>query len=382
MFNLFGYTNINKRLTFKSNLPPNFIFIFSMENHHLFINRCFELARLGAGKVSPNPMVGAVIVHQSKIIGEGFHEYFGGPHAEINAINSLANKELLKESTLYVSLEPCNNFGKTPPCVEAVLKYKIPKIVLSKIDPNPKTMGKSIAKLKAAGVEVQTNILPEKGQQISAGFFSNIEKKRPYIVLKYAQSLNHKMGIKNENFWITNPISKRLTHKWRSEIDAIMVGSRTLIIDNPKLDNRLFYGNSPTKILLKKDGVLPKDLAVFQSKGKSIIVSEPNAKKISQQNRTQWFIPFDDTFLNNLMVNLKKEGINSLMVEGGFTLLNSFIETNLWDEARVLTGNKVINHKNALPAPSISGDLITSFKIDSDNLTVYRNRGNSSNLAS
>jgi len=344
-----------------------------MTHHELCIQRCFDLATLAAGKVTPNPRVGAVITHKGKIIGEGFHQFPGGPHAEINAINSLKNKAILSKCSIYVSLEPCNNFGKTPPCVNSILKYKIPKVFISIIDANPFTMGQSIAKLKAAGVMVELNILKEKGKKVTQGFFSSIEKNRPFIVLKYAQSANKKIGVAGEQFWISNPMTKRLTHKWRSELNAIIVGSNTLKIDNPQLNNRLYFGKSPVKLLLKRDGKIPAQTAAFYTDGKTIVISEPNAKKINSPTVEQWFFPFDEALLTNILTNLKKVGLNSLLVEGGTTLINSFIQQNLWDEARIFTSGKVINHLKSIEAPAPKGKLIATHQIGDNSLTVIEN---------
>jgi len=288
-----------------------------MAHSHLFIQRCFELANLSAGKVSPNPRVGAVITYKDKIIGEGFHQAPGGPHAEINAINSLKNKGLLPKSKLYISLEPCNNFGKTPPCVNSILAYKIPEVFISLVDPNPLTMGKSVERLKAAGVKVNINILPKKGFKTAAGFFSTYQKSRPYVILKFAQSLNKKIGVPDKQVWISNPFTKRLTHKWRSETTAILIGSGTLTIDNPRLNNRLYFGKSPVKLLLKRQGYLAPNVAALNSEGQTIIICEPKAKKINYPNTKQWRLPFDENLLPNILQNLKKEGLNSLLVEGG-----------------------------------------------------------------
>ncbi len=344
-----------------------------MTHHQLCIQRCFDLANLAAGKVTPNPRVGAVITYKKKIIGEGFHQYPGGPHAEINAINSLKNKDVLSKCSIYISLEPCNNFGKTPPCVDSILKYKIPKVFISTIDTNPSTMGKSIEKLKAAGVAVEVNILKNKGRKITQGFFSSIEKNRPYIILKFAQSANKKIGVANKQIWISNPLTKRLTHKWRSEVNAIIVGSNTLKIDNPQLNNRLYYGKSPVKLLLKRDGQIPQHTAALKTAGKTIVISELNAAKVNYPNTSQWFLPFDNTLLNSILQNLKKEGLNSLLVEGGVTLLNSFIQQNLWDEARIFTSTKVINQPKSLAAPILDGKLITTHQIGDNNLSLIEN---------
>ncbi|MFK7979397.1 MAG: bifunctional diaminohydroxyphosphoribosylaminopyrimidine deaminase/5-amino-6-(5-phosphoribosylamino)uracil reductase RibD [Saprospiraceae bacterium] len=344
-----------------------------MEHHQLFIQRCFELAQLAAGSVAPNPRVGAVITYQNKIIGEGFHQFAGGPHAEINAINSLKNKDLLSKSTLYISLEPCNNYGKTLPCVNSILAHKIPVVNISLQDPNPMTMGQSINKLKRAGVKVKINILPKKGVKTTAGFLSTFQKGRPQVILKYAQSLNKMMGVTDKQFWISNPYTKRLTHKWRSEHNAIIIGSGTLAIDNPRLNNRLYFGKSPVKLLLKRDGYIAPNTAILHSEGRTIIVCEPTAQTINYPNTKQWRLAFDEHLLPNILKNLTKEGLNSLIVEGGATLLNSFIQQNLWDEARIFTGNKLINATNSIPAPILRGQLTESFQIGDNRLEIFEN---------
>lgn len=344
-----------------------------MTDHELCIQRCLDLANLAAGKVAPNPRVGAVITYNGKIIGEGFHQFSGGPHAEINAINSIKNKEILSKCSLYISLEPCNNYGKTPPCVNSILEYKIPKVFISIIDANPSTMGKSIEKLKAAGVDVTLNILKEKGKKVTQGFFSAIEKNRPFIVLKYAQSANKKIGIEGEQIWISNPMTKRLTHKWRSELNAIIVGSNTVKIDNPQLNNRLYFGKSPIKLLIKRNGKIPANTAALQTAEKTIIISEPNAAKVDFPTVKQWFIPFDKTFLTNLLTQLKNDGVNSLLVEGGTTLINSFIQQNLWDEARIFTSTKIINHSKSIDAPNPEGNLIATHQIGDNSLNIIEN---------
>lgn len=347
-----------------------------MTHHQLCIQRCFDLASLAAGKVTPNPRVGAVITYKKKIIGEGFHQYPGGPHAEINAINSLNNKDLLPKCSIYISLEPCNNFGKTPPCVDSILKYKIPRVFISVIDANPSTMGKSIEKLRAAGVVVKVNILKNKGRKVTQGFFSSIEKNRPHILLKFAQSANKKIGVANKQIWISNPLTKRLTHKWRSETNAIIVGSNTLKTDNPKLNNRLYFGRSPVKLLLKRNGQILPDTAALKTAGKIIVISELNAKRVNYPNTSQWFLPFDNTLLNSILHNLKKEGINSLLVEGGPSLLNSFIQQNLWDEARIFTSTKAINHPESIDAPNLEGKLIATHQIGDNSLSLLENPNN------
>ena len=342
--------------------------------HQLYIQRCFELANLAAGMVAPNPRVGAVITYQNKIIGEGFHQSSGSPHAEVNAINSLKDKSLLPKSRLYISLEPCYNFGQTPPCVDTILAYKIPEVFISLVDPNPLTQGQSLAKLKAAGVKIKINILPKRGYKTTPGFFSIFQNERPYVILKFAQSLNKNIGVSDKQFWISNAFTKRLTHKWRSEINAIIIGSGTLSIDNPKLNNRLYFGSSPVKLLLNRHGnVLPQTAALL-SNGQSIIISEPTAHRINYRNTKQWFLPYDSNLLPNVLQKLQQEGLNSLLVEGGATLLKSFINQNLWDEARIFSSNKMINAKNSIPAPELKGTLSKSFQIGDNRLEIFENR--------
>jgi len=344
-----------------------------MDDHQLFIQRCFELAQLAAGNVAPNPRVGAVVTYQNKIIGEGFHQFAGGPHAEINAINAIKDKALLSKSKLYVSLEPCNNFGKTPPCVDSILANKIPEVIISIVDPNPLTMGQSITKLKKAGVKVKLNILAKKGIKTTAGFLSTFQQGRPHIILKFAQSLNKMIGVTDKQFWISNPFTKRLTHKWRSENNAIIVGSGTFAIDNPQLNNRLYFGQSPVKLIIKRNGYIAPEAAVLHSAGQTIIICEPTGQVVDYPNVKQWRLAFDENLLKNILQNLTKEGLNSLIVEGGATLLNSFIQQNLWDEARIFTGNKLINAPNSIPAPKITGQLIDSLQIGNNRLEVFEN---------
>ena len=344
-----------------------------MNDNEQYIKRCFDLAKLASSQVGANPKVGAVIVKNDKIIAEGFHEYFGGPHAEANAFNCLKNKDLLKKATLYVSLEPCNHYGKTPPCVESVIKYKIPKVVISCIDPNPKTMGQSVEKMKRARIEVVTNILEEEGKILNAGFYSDIQRRRPFVILKYAQSSNNQFGVRGQQVWISSAFSKRLVHKWRSEVAAIMVGTNTLKTDNPRLDNRLYFGTSPVKVLLSRNGNFLTDAAALKSRGRTIIVTNRQVKGISAADH--WKFDFDENLLKNMLNQLHEEGLNTLMVEGGARLISSFITQNLWDEARIFTGAKTINDRYALAAPTFNGHLVQTFALGVDKLEVFRNNG-------
>lgn len=233
---------------------------FDPERENPFLRRCFDLAKLGAGNVSPNPMVGAVLVHQGRIIGEGFHSHYGGPHAEVEAVRSVSpsDQSLIRESTLYVSLEPCCVHGRTPPCTNLILDMGIPRVVISNLDESPGVNGKGIRLLEEAGVEVHTHVLEDEGLPYSRIRNTFVRNRRPYIVLKYARSADGFLGRENESVWLTNGISKRLVHKWRSEVDAILVGTQTLRVDDPGLTNRLYFGKSPIRLVLDREASLPE----------------------------------------------------------------------------------------------------------------------------
>ncbi len=336
--------------------------------NNIYIKRCFDLARLGSGKVSPNPLVGAVIVYKDKIIGEGYHAYFGGPHAEVNAIASVKDKELLSKSTIYVSLEPCHHHGKTPPCVDALLRHRFMNVVISVTDPNPKVMGKSIEKLKAHKVIVKTHVLEDKGKQVTSFFLTTFLKKRPYIILKYAKSSNNMIGVSDRQIWITNPYAKRLVHKWRGDVSAIMVGTNTALIDNPQLNNRLYFGTSPLRIVLDRRLKLSTTSNLLSDGLPSLLVTEQVKFPANNANCEYLSLPFDDNLLDNILSNLHDKGLDSLIVEGGAGLLNSFIEKDLWDEARVFTGNNPIIGKNAIPAPVLGGNLVQTLQLGNNHL--------------
>ena len=340
--------------------------------NNVYIQRCFDLARLGHGKASPNPLVGAVIVHKDRIIGEGYHAYFGGPHAEVNAIASVIDKSLLSQSTIYVSLEPCHHHGKTPPCVDALLRYGFRNVVISVTDPNPRVMGQSIKKLKAHQVAVETHVLEEKGKQVTSYFLTSFVKKRPYIILKYAKSSNNMIGISDRQIWITNPYVKRLVHKWRGDVSAIMVGTNTALIDNPQLNNRLYFGNSPLRIVLDRQLKLTPSSNLLSDGLPSLIITEQENSPINKSSTCEYLsLQFDDKLLANILSYLNDKGLTSLIVEGGAGLLNSFIEKNLWDEARVFTGNDPIRGDKAIPAPIINGQLAQTVQLGNNRLEQF-----------
>ena len=338
-----------------------------MELHKKFMLRAIELAELGRGSVSPNPMVGCVIVHDEIIIGEGFHQYYGGPHAEPNAVSSIKDPDLIKFSTAYVSLEPCAHWGKTPPCANLLVDLGIKKVVIGAVDSNPLVGGKGLEILKEAGIEVITGIFEEKVRAQNICFFTFIEKKRPYIILKWAQTLDG--FIARENFdskWISNPYSRQLVHKWRSEEDAIMVGTRTAQYDNPKLNVRDWTGKNPIRVVIDRNLNLNRELFLFDGSQHTLCYNqvkderEPNSEKILLK------VGFG---LEDILQNLYERKIQSLIVEGGAQVLKKFLEQELWDEARVFTGN--IAFGNGIPSPKIPGQIVEQSDIQGDLLTIW-----------
>ncbi len=320
-----------------------------------YMQRCFDLAKSGLGMVAPNPMVGSVIVYNNNIIGEGFHRKYGEAHAEINAIKSVKDKILLPECTLYVNLEPCFHFGKTPPCVDAIIEQHIPRVVISNIDPNAKVKGKSLDKLRNEGVEVITGVLKTEGEKLNKRFFKFHSKSRPYVILKWAQTEDHFIDIirdpahPQQPNWITTEEARMLVHKWRSEEQAILVGTNTAFLDNPQLNVRNWAGKSPLRIVIDKTLRLPNNLRIFDSSQPTIVFTENDGE--DKPNVEYVTIPFDEYLPEHILGQLYHRQIISLIIEGGTKLIQSFINANLWDEARVLTGQKYF--KEGVPAPLI-----------------------------
>ena len=321
----------------------------------LFMRRAIQLAKLGLGNTAPNPCVGSVIVHNNIIIGEGFHQKYGTPHAEVNAINSVKPEDrfLLSKSTIYVTLEPCFHYGKTPPCVDLIIKNNLKRVVIGCEDPNPKVAGQSIKKLRNLGIEVRVNVLDKECRAVAKRFMTYFTKKRPYIILKYAQSVDGFIGKKNEQVWITGQQTKRLVHKWRHEEAAIVIGTNTALIDNPTLTNRLWFGTQPLRLVIDRGGILSSDLNILNNDAPFKVVKSSNLSE-----------------LLDILYGLK---VSSLIVEGGAALLNSFIEHNLWDEARVFTGDCLL--KDGIKAPTLQDFQPTnSIKIGQDVLHIYQNK--------
>lgn len=342
--------------------------------HELYIKRCLDLARLGRGKVAPNPIVGAVIVHKGKIIGEGYHKQVGGNHAEIEAIHRVKDTSLLSKATIYVSLEPCFHYGRTPPCVDSLLQYGFREVVICQVDPYDKVKGKSIDKLKANGVQVEVGYLEKEGSYRNAYFICRIQRKRPYVILKYAKTAKGILGYKNQQFWISNAYTKRLVHRWRSEVGAILVGTNTAMSDNPRLNNRLYFGNSPIRVLLDRQLSIDKTSYLLNDGLPTIVITEVPIVSASTAV-TYHQIPFDNQLLPSVLDILFKRDIDSLLVEGGAYTLQQFIENNLWDEARVITNYHPISPPKgaAVIAPSLPNPSSRTFQLQDDLLEVFFN---------
>ncbi len=347
-----------------------------MNTDEKYMQRCLELAQKGAGSVSPNPMVGCVIVHNNTIIGEGYHERCGEAHAEVNAVRSVTNPELLTESTLYVTLEPCAHFGKTPPCSDLIVEKKIPKVVIGTIDPFAEVAGKGIEKLKKAGVEVTLDVLRDECRELNKRFFTFHQKQRPYIILKWAQTQDGFLDVDRDSAdfgeptWITGKEALLRVHQLRAEEDAIMVGTHTAEKDDPSLTVRHCDGKNPLRMVLDRELRLSQNLKLFDQSTPTLVF---NALKNEVQGNTEYhLIDFQKNVPLQVLNLLYLKNILSLIVEGGRQLLQSFIDANLWDEAQVYTGAKTFGA--GIPAPLFDLRNATKESIGNDLLQVVRNR--------
>lgn len=338
------------------------------------MRRCVELAKNGLGTTYPNPLVGSVIVYEDKIIGEGWHKKSGEPHAEVNAIRSVKDKSLLKKATIYVSLEPCSHFGKTPPCCDLIIENGIPNIVIGTVDPNIKVAGNGIKKLIEAGKNVTVGILEEECNELNKRFFTFHEKKRPYIILKWAESqdgfISPAEKLEKKPVWLTNAYSRQLVHKWRSEEQAILVGTQTVIDDNPKLDVRDWAGHNPIRVVLDQNNRILKDSHVFANHAKTIFLCK-SATAVNKENVTFEVIDFEQNLAQQVAQTLHQHQIQSVIIEGGRQTLQTFIDANLWDEARVFVGN--IQLEEGTKAPILAKKKIERHSIVNDELIISRN---------
>ena len=339
----------------------------------IYIQRCIDLAQKGIRAVAPNPMVGCVIVVNDKIIGEGYHQRYGEAHAEVNAINNVANKSLLNKATLYVSLEPCSHTGKTPPCAELIIKSGIKKVVVGTQDPNPIVGGKGIEKLKNRGIEVKEGILREQCLELNKRFFTFHEKQRPYVILKWAQTLDGFLDrIRDDETqkinWISEPETKTIVHKWRSEEQSILVGRNTITNDNPSLTVRDYGGINPIRLVIDSQLEIGGELNIYSKDAPTIVF---NRIKNETKNNVEW-VKIKETSTKNILEELFKRGIQSVFVEGGSRTLQYFIIDNVWDEARVVVGQKYF--KDGYKAPIINKVPIKSIPFGKDMIHYYKRK--------
>lgn len=341
----------------------------------LYMRRCLELASGAQGYTASNPMVGSVIVYNGRIIGEGYHRKFGMPHAEVNAINSVKDRRLLKESTIYVNLEPCSHYGKTPPCAGLIIKTGIPHVVIGTKDPNPKVAGRGIKMMQDAGIKVETGFLEEDCRFLNRRFFTFQEKKRPYIILKWAQSADGFIDIDRSSSpgdgpnWITGERERMLVHKWRSQEQAILVGTNTARIDDPGLDVRHWEGNDPLRFLIDMDLKLGMDLKLLNGELPTVVINEFKEETIGKLKfvRTER----GTQFWRQIMEIMHGMGLASLFVEGGAITINSLLKEGLWDEARVFTGKQ--NFYKGIKAPVPAGRNSRFIKTSGQGLRItYR----------
>lgn len=343
-----------------------------MNTDEQYMQKALDLAKKGKGFVSPNPMVGCIIVYKNKIIGEGFHEKYGKSHAEVNAVNSVIDKTLISKSTVYVTLEPCSHYGKTPPCADLLVKNSPQKVVICNLDPNPLVAGNGIKKLEENGIEVITGILEKEGLFLNRRFFTFMIKKRPYIILKWAETLDGFIARKNyDSKWISGESSRKLVHQWRIEEDAIMVGTNTAHYDNPTLNIRfgLSSNQNPIRIVLDKKLRLSKNLNLFDNTQETICLNLLKNEKKKQVEYLQ--ITDENDLLRDSLEKLYQKNIQSIIIEGGATLLNTLIKQNLWDECRIFVGNK--KFEEGILAPTLDQNIDTSKKIEDDLLNIFFN---------
>ncbi|QBA64381.1 bifunctional diaminohydroxyphosphoribosylaminopyrimidine deaminase/5-amino-6-(5-phosphoribosylamino)uracil reductase RibD [Muriicola soli] len=349
-----------------------------MKIHEKYILRCIELGKNGLGTTAPNPMVGCVILCDNTIIGEGFTSPFGGHHAEVNAINSVKDKSLLKKATLYVSLEPCSHFGKTPPCTDLIIKSGIPRVVIGLKDPHSKVAGKGIHALRKAGIEVIFPVLEEACEDHHKRFLTFHLKKRPYIILKWAESADGYIAPTSElrekkpqPFWISNRYSKQLVHQWRAEEQAILVGTNTVLEDNPKLNARTWVGKSPLRVVLDRELKIPSDYNVFDDSADTLVYTNSDSDGPKQKGAEIQTIDFSRKVVETICQDLHSRQVQSIIVEGGAQTLISFIKAKAWDEARIFVGNSEFG--DGIKAPVITAREIEKKRIATDTLRILKN---------
>jgi diaminohydroxyphosphoribosylaminopyrimidine deaminase/5-amino-6-(5-phosphoribosylamino)uracil reductase len=344
-----------------------------LEKDQLYMLRCLELAQKGAGMVAPNPMVGAVLVYQDRIIGEGYHEKYGDAHAEVNCFQNVTiqDQHLIPEATMYVSLEPCDHFGKTPPCSELIIQKKVKKVVVGCQDPFDQVNGKGMDRLKWAGIEVKSGVMEKECREINKRFFTYHNQRRPYIILKWAQTSDGFMaGTSNKRFMISNDQTNMLVHKWRSEEAGILVGTNTALLDDPRLNNRFWNGAQPIRMVVDNNLILPHTLHLFDGELKTIIFN--SQKQEVDENLIYKKINTGDKSLKDILQISYEMGIQSILVEGGANILGSFLKQGLWDEVRLIT-NTALNITDGLKSPVFYDNVpITTQILGTDLIQYFR----------
>ena len=333
------------------------------------MKRCIDLAKNALGYTYPNPLVGSVIVHNGLIIGEGFHQKSGENHAEINAINSVENKDLLKESTIYVSLEPCSHFGKTPPCANKIIETGFKKVVIGTLDSHEKVNGKGKKLIEEAGIEVVSGVLERECQELNKRFFTFHRKKRPFIILKWAESGD---GFLDQDFkptQIGNSLTKQFVHQLRSEEHAILVGTNTALTDNPALTTREITGRNPVRILIDFELKIPRDFKIYNNEAPTLVF---NQEKDAEEENIKFIKISKEKFLEDLLQKLYENQIQSVLVEGGSRTLQTFIDANLWDET-IIIKNKNLTLENGTKAPKFEGNLDKEKYFRDNRVSFYRN---------
>lgn len=339
-----------------------------------YMRRCFELASHGMGSTQTNPLVGSVIVHNDRIIGEGYHHEYGGPHAEVNAIRSVRDKALLQEATIYINLEPCSHFGKTPPCSTLILNHKIPRVVVSNADPFPSVSGKGITALKNAGVDVHVGVLEEEGRYLNRRFLTFHNHKRPYIILKWAETADGFIDIERQEDtavgtnWITDQVARTLVHKWRSEESGLLVGTNTIIADDPKLNVRRWAGSNPLRIAFDRNGRVPETANILDNSQDTLVFTCIQEKF---SGKTKSVLIDHDYALMDVLTELYDQKVISVLVEGGRQIHNAFISSGLWDEARVFKGN--ISFTAGVKAPQMDRLPVEIIDFEGSELKIFYN---------
>lgn len=334
-----------------------------------YMRRALELAGFGLGHVSPNPLVGCVVVHEGRIIGEGWHKAFGGPHAEVNAIRQVENASLLPDSTVFVNLEPCSHFGKTPPCADLLVEKRIRRVVIANRDPNPNVAGQGVERLRAAGIAVTEGIMAEEGRWLNRRFFTNMEKRVPYVVLKWAESSDGFMALPNrERVWISNKRSRQRVHQWRTEEDAVLVGAGTAAADNPRLDVRDWTGRNPTRVVIDPKLRLPGHLHLFDGSLPTLCY---NTTRNDRGRNLERIRVSSDNFLLDILADLLRREIGSVIVEGGPFTLQKFLDAGLWHEARIFRSGQSM--KEGVPAPHFDAEPFQVDRATGDTLLIYLN---------